>query len=254
MDAEDFIFRVESMRDDYEYSFEDLVKDFPQLLDGIALDWYWQQRRIAPFQSWPDLKNAFLNQFRRFENEFQIQKRIMDRRQQPQESFEDFFNAVVKLRNQQRIPYSERDLVEIMKGNLKSSLASLIFPIKLHGLNHFRQEVKKAEAMLANQRQAYQQRSYQAPRVHELEYREVGQESEFEVEAIGPSSRYTCWNCKKVGHGYVECSVPIGRIFCFKCGQEGVVTPKCQRCQGNSSKSVSRAAVARSTQTETPQH
>ncbi|XP_059220925.1 uncharacterized protein LOC131995808 [Stomoxys calcitrans] len=258
MDAEDFVFRVESMRQDYVYPFEALVKNFPQLLDGTALDWYWQQRRIAPFQSWDDLKNAFLCQFRRFESEFQIQKRIMDRRQQPQESFEDFFNAVVKLRNQQRFPYSERDLVEIMKGNLKSALAALIFPIKLRGLNHFRQEVKRAESMLANQRQAYQQRSFQAPRVHELYYEEANMETvheavNLEVDALKDTTKYTCWNCRKSGHSYIECPVPMGRVFCFRCGKEGVVTPKCPKCQGNLTRSAPRTAEARSTQTEIPQ-
>ncbi|XP_073816755.1 uncharacterized protein [Musca autumnalis] len=253
VDAEDFMFRVESMRYDYDFPYEELIKDFPQLLEGIALDWYWQQRRIAPFQSWEDLKAAFLSQFRRFDNEFQIQKRIMDRRQLPQETFEDFFNAVVKLRNQQRYPYSERDLVEIMKGNLKSSLAALIFPIKLEGLNHFRQEVRKAEAMIASQRQAHQQRTYQQLKVHEIDFGQEEVKEGFELDAIGARSKYTCWNCKKAGHSYVECSVPIGRVFCFKCGREGVVTPKCPRCQGNSPRNVSRAAETRSTQTETPQ-
>ncbi|XP_073838452.1 uncharacterized protein [Musca autumnalis] len=258
VDAEDFIFRVESLRHDYAYPFEELVKDFPQLLDGQALDWYWQQRRIAPFQSWSDLRSAFLSQFRRFESEFQIQKRIMDRRQQPQESFEDFFNAVLKLRNQQRVPYSENDLVEIMKGNLKSSLAALIFPIRIHGLNHFQQEVKRAENMLSNQRQTFQQRSYPMQRVHELYYEEPymeenREEVEMEVDAIRDTTKYTCWNCKKPGHSYIECSIPISRVFCFRCGREGVLAPKCPKCQGNGSRSVPRTAEARSTQTESPQ-
>lgn len=52
-----------------------------------------------------------------------------DLRQQPQETFEDFFKAVVKLRNQQRVPYSEQDLVEIMR-----LIAALIFPLKISGL------------------------------------------------------------------------------------------------------------------------
>lgn len=250
MDAEDFIFRVEALRQDHGLPFTDLVKDFQQLLEGEAHDWYWTHRRLAPFRSWPELRDAFLTQFRRFESEFQIQKKILDRRQQPQESFEDFFKAVVKLRNQQRSPYSEENLVEIMKGNLKSSLAALIFPVKIFGLNHFRQEVKRAESMLANQRQAYQQRSYQPPRVHEIAYEEEASGTDFEIDAINHSSRYTCWNCRQVGHSYVECPTPISRVFCFKCGREGVVTPKCPKCQGNVSRSVPRTGQARSTQTD----
>ncbi|XP_059217004.1 uncharacterized protein LOC131994293 [Stomoxys calcitrans] len=258
MDAEDFIFRLESMRQDYGYPYEELLRDFPQLLEGSALDWYWQQRRIAPFNHWGHLREAFLAQFRRFQNEFQIQKRIMDRRQLPNEPFEEFFNEIIKMRNQQRVPYNECDLVEIMKGNLKSSLAALIFPIRIHGLNHFRQEVKRAEAMIAGQRQAYQQRPYQPPRVHELHYEEAFVEPRnetvgVEVDALRDTTKYTCWNCRKRGHSYVECPMPIGRVFCFRCGKEGVVTPKCPKCQGNWPRSAPRTAEARSTQTEPPQ-
>lgn len=250
MDAEDFIFRVEALRQDHNYPVADLMKDFQQLLEGDAHDWYWQHRRLSSFRSWPELRDAFLNQFRRFENEFQIQKKIMDRRQQPHESVEDFFNAVIKLRNQQRQPYSEEDLVEIMKGNLKASLAALIFPIRIFGLQQFRYEVKRAENMLASQRQTYQSRTYQSARVNEINYEAQETSMDFEVEAISANNRYTCWNCRKSGHSYVECPIPVSRIFCFKCGKEGVVTPKCSRCQGNLMRSAPRAGETRSTQTD----
>lgn len=250
-DAEHFIFCLESTRQDYGYPFDELLREFPQLLEGSAESWYWQQRRIAPFRHWNELREAFLAQFRRYQNEFQIQKEIMGRRQMPNETFDEFFDAVLKMRNQQRSPYDENDLVEIMKGNLKSSLASLIFPIQIKGLNHFRQEVKRAELMVAGQRQAYQQRTFQPQKVHELEYTEA--ESELDVDALAVSNRYTCWNCRKVGHSYIDCPVPISKVFCFKCGREGVVSPKCPRCQGNLNRSVPRTGEARSTQTESQQ-
>lgn len=41
------------------------------------------------------------------------------------------------------------------------------------------------------------------------------------------STNWTCFNCHSVGHGFMDCETPITRPFCFRCGKEGVVAPKC---------------------------
>lgn len=247
--VEDFVFRIEVLRQDYGCPWSEVIISFHQLLEGNALGWYWTHKRLYGFRSWSDIREAMLAQFRRFESEFEIQKKILERRQQAQETFEDFYNAVIALRNQQNTPYSEIDLVEIMKGNLKPSLASLMFSIRVSGLNQFRQEVRRAESMLTNQRQAYQQRSYQQPRVHELSY-EDEPFVDFEVDAIQRSGRLVCWNCGHEGHNFNACKA-ARRVFCYKCGKDKVKVEDCPRCQGNLPRSASQSGETRSTQTET---
>lgn len=230
--AEDFMFRLEQLRQDFACDWDEVLVKFPQLLDGPAEDWYWMQRRLGRIKSFPDLKEAFLSQFRKFESDFDVQRKMMDRRQAPHESFEDFYNAVLRLRNQQREPLQEQMLVEMMKGNLKSSLAALVFPIRMFGLQHFREECRKAELLLTNQRQAAMAHRQQfAPRVSELEYEE--RDAELEVEAISRQNNYICWNCREKGHGFMDCRSTTRSLFCYGCGLENVVKPNCPRCKGN---------------------
>lgn len=47
----------------------------------------------------------------------------------------------------------------------------------------------------------------------------------------------TCYNCKSELHRLVDCGEPINRIFCFRCGKEGVRAPNCT-CGPKNSKSV----------------
>ncbi|KAI8116246.1 hypothetical protein CVS40_11645 [Lucilia cuprina] len=221
MGAQEFVFRVEEMRKDYGNNWSEVLRHFHQLLSGDALEWYWMQRRLQPINSWEELKEAVINRFRRFNSDGEIQRQIMDRRQHPQELFEDFYNAVLRLRSQQSNPIGENELIDIMKTNLRTPMAQLVFPIRIFGLSHFRTECKKAESLLQTQRQSYSNRQF-APRVHELDYDESAP-AEVDLDAINSSTRYVCWNCRQPGHGYMDCPSASRRLFCFKCGMENTV-------------------------------
>ncbi|XP_073844614.1 uncharacterized protein [Musca autumnalis] len=229
--AEDFIFRLEQLKEDYGCSDEEVLVKFPQLLEGAAEGWYWMQRRLGRLNSFQALKQSFLAQFRKFESDFDVQRKMMDRRQGSQEVFEDYYNAMLQLRHQQREPMEERMFIDMMKNNLKPSMASLIFPVKIYGLQHFREECRKAEQLLGYQRQATQiNRQQYVPRVHSLEY---GAPEEWEVDAISRQSNYLCWNCREKGHGFMNCPSATRNLFCYGCGLEKVAKPNCPRCQGN---------------------
>ncbi|KAI8116933.1 hypothetical protein CVS40_11077 [Lucilia cuprina] len=183
--AQEFVFRVEEMRKDYGNSWSEVLRHFHQLLSGDALEWYWMQRRLQPIYSWEELKEAVINRFRRFNSDVEIHRQIMDRRQQPQELFEDFYNAVLRLRSQQNNPIGENELIDIMKTNLRTPMAQLVFPIRIFGLSHFRTECKKAESLLQTQRQTYNNRQF-APRVNEIDYDESSA-AEVDLDAINSS-------------------------------------------------------------------
>lgn len=90
----------------------------------------------------------------------------MARRQIPNETFKEYFNDVLRFRNQQKNLYSEWDLVEIMRGNLNSSLSHLLFSVTTEGLNDFCELGKRAENLLASHKQSFVQRS---PKVHGID-------------------------------------------------------------------------------------
>ncbi|XP_061396726.1 uncharacterized protein LOC133332344 [Musca vetustissima] len=242
MSVQEFIFRVGELKKDYNCPDEVLITKFHQLLEKPALDWYWNHRKLVQFRTWKELESALLAQYQRFENEFQLQMQILNRRQLPHENFEDFYNDVLRLRTQQKSPYREHEIVEIMRGNLKPSLAQMIFSAQINSLGDFYRQVKKAENLVWTQRQ---QRYNTPQKVHELEWQmEEEPRGDIEVDAVTMTSKYKCWNCGVMGHSWMECREPR-KIFCYRCGQEGVTVPDCPKCQGNRHRNPPQSGQAR---------
>lgn len=48
-----------------------------------------------------------------------------------------------------------------------------------------------------------------------------------------PTTNRTCFSCDKPGHGWKECPEPREKIFCYRCGNKGIRSFECKRCQGN---------------------
>lgn len=244
LNVQEFIFRVRNMKQDFRCSDEELVPKFHQLLDKPALDWYWNQRRLTNFRTFEEIAAALVAQYQRYGDEFQLQTQILSRKQYAHESFEDYFNTILSLRNQQRTPYSERDLIAIVKGNLKPALAQLIFAVKMRDLGELVREVKRAESLVNYQNHQYPPKPKFVPRVHEIEMDYPEQyESNPEVDAI----TWQCWNCKETGHGWMFCRQPR-RLFCYRCGHDNVTSPDCPRCQGNGLRNPPQPGEARAIQ------
>ncbi|XP_065356323.1 uncharacterized protein LOC135950717 [Calliphora vicina] len=78
--------------------------------------------------------------------------------------------------------------------------------------------------------------------------------SEDTLRSSGESSGNTtiCWNCKEDGHMFMDCPSQRRRLFCYKCGHDNTVTPKCPTCQGNRNANELRVGLeARSKNTMT---
>ena len=236
MSVEDFVFRVETLRREYNCSWNLLTRNFHMLLGGNALEWFWLNKRINNFETWPDLKESLISQFQRYESDFDIQRKILDRRQGLNESFDDFYNAVLEMRNQQRNPLSETDLVEIMKGNLKTSMAQLVFSIRIFGFAHFQKECKRAERLLANQRTPNYQYNRPYQRVNELDF-DPNNPEYVDCDAIGVSRNVCCYNCNQMGHYSDKCPEPR----------------RYKNVAGNQRPNTLTTGQTRSTQTETSQ-
>lgn len=228
--VEDFVFRIETLQAYFRVSWTDVLRNMHHFLKKSAQDWLWDFRRMNPnLYDWVIFKKALVSYFHRYETDFDIQRKILDRRQQHNESFDEFCSAILHLRNQQTNPIKEQDLVEIMKGNLKQSMVQLLFAVRPLGLDHFRAEARRAENLINNQK-VFQSR-YASRNVSELSFgTDTGIE---EVNAIEKEKKLICWNCKQDGHMFMDCPSEKRRLFCYRCGYEDTVTPRCPTCQGN---------------------
>lgn len=61
------------------------------------------------------------------------------------ETIESFFHDILKLRPKLRNPVDERDLMKIIKKNLRDNLSKLIYPMTIYSLDHLRDECIEAE-------------------------------------------------------------------------------------------------------------
>lgn len=97
--VEEFIFRAESLGVDYVCSLDVFIKGFHHLLTGRAFDWTWQFRQQNPLCEWTYLKFCFIKKFRTFQSDFEIQRRIIERRQLQSESADVYISAIIRLKN-----------------------------------------------------------------------------------------------------------------------------------------------------------
>lgn len=250
--VEDFVFRVESLREDYNCPWSTLMKGFHHLVTGDAYEWFWSFRQQNPYCEWNQLKYHLIRKFRRFQSDFEIQRKIMERRQQPSESSDNYLAEIVKLKNQMRFQVPEDELVRIIKDNLKDGISQLVFSMDIHTISQLLEECRRAECNIAKRAPYRQIPNYR--RVNELEFENYQPEEDcFQIEAIRhPTTtqikQLTCWNCKEVGHSFVDCTVAQRNLFCYRCGFDNVITPKCPRCLGNQSKNMQKTGPTCSNQ------
>ena len=152
-------------------------------------------------------------------------------------------------------------LIEIIKKNVNPEIKVLLFISDPKDLGELRLLARKAEKLLLENKSNSVLRTRQ---VNEISINTIPDESDQEldpqVEAIQFSRRSTnfdyskikCWNCLSFGHSYIYCPEETRHIFCYKCGERGVVTTKCKNSHlGNRKRSEMATGDSRS-QTLTP--
>lgn len=270
MTIEDFLFRLEYLKEHYRCSWGEILRDFHRLLSGEAREWYWLYIRSNRNLDWPSLQFALQRQFASQQTDFELMREITERKQKPTETIDEYFHAMGILRSRLRNPIPEYEMVRLMKGNLRESLAKLVYPIAVYSIEQLRMECKEVERCFPRKERMPQGGFVpRACHVNEIinqvnEQEPPGDEGQASVEELRyqrvtkhPSNRdassrknLTCWNCGAEGHVFTDCMSLQRRIFCFKCGKLDVITPKCPVCNqaGNAKRNATTAGVSRSTQ------
>ncbi|XP_070141473.1 uncharacterized protein [Drosophila kikkawai] len=69
--VEDFVFRVEYLQRQSRCSWDQVLGSFYQLMRDQAAEWYWQQVKENPPQTWDDLKESLVARFSGIGGEFE---------------------------------------------------------------------------------------------------------------------------------------------------------------------------------------
>ena len=239
MSIDDFIFRVEHLQKLYRCPWFVILRDFHMLMSHDAKEWYWLFIKTHSNVDWPKLRNALEKQYQTVTSNFEATCEMAARKQQPGESVDSFFHDMMTLRSKLRPPIDEEEAVRIMKLNLKDSLTRIVYPMTIYSVEHLRDKCREAERYLLRRTpptmNTMPQKPYPPrPRVSEI-LEEPAEEETLEIDEVQmPRKKYSstviCRKCKKPGHIYKECPSMEKKIFCFKCGLDDTVFPKCPKC------------------------
>ena len=255
MTVEKFIYMVNSLVSDSLAGDFGLLSEHSHLLfTGKAKDWYWRYRRTVPQIQWNNLCVALQGHFNDHLSDMDIRELLRERKQNFNESFEDFYTEILQICDRLRIAIPDHELIEILRRNVRPHVRKELFYLQINTLAELRSLVLRREALAKELDQTYRN-----PKKHINEIDSTDDNSVFHAEDTDHVNEFVrsnsdqnsdriqgCFNCKSLDHRYKDCMAPK-TVFCFGCGKPDVFRPKCPRCNpGNLQSSSSNNTSLRS--------
>ncbi|KAL7735177.1 hypothetical protein ACLKA6_014893 [Drosophila palustris] len=165
-------------------------------------------------------------QFQTRKSSFEHEQELRERRQRPGESVDEYLQEMLALRSRLDTHFPDRDLIKVIKVNIKDSISRVIYPMHITSLEMLRDECHDAEKWVANRwsrpvgsqppLRPFKER-HQVQEVYASEPEGMPDEEPAEaVEALyrplpGGGEKappLVCWNCAQGGHTFWECESP----------------------------------------------
>lgn len=330
LDVNEFVFRLETLATKSKLPLRALESFIFNFVSGSAEKWLWVYTRNYPDADWFEMRESLLSRFGNLDSDRANRRRVESRYQKRDETFSDFALEIESLNSHLRSPFSERDLIEILRENMSDELQNATLLLRFRSIEHLRTTCAKFEKQWFQKRRFPFNHNYLTNRrISELDHSfrgtplayisestpqkidepfsvqsklfsnnsSVGQfkaqnnmfpiskqlspeseenlETDFgnlsilnqnEPEVINRLAAVSdpagncqnndyrkmekiCFNCKDIGHFYVDCPIPPQHIFCYGCGRENILKPNCFACQrkltGNFKTGVNQTGVSR---------
>ena len=239
-----FIYMINSLtHDSLGGNFSVLCEHLHILFSDKGLDWYWRYRRTVPNIDWDNLCEAMRVHFRDHLSDDDVKELIRNRKQGDNEDFEKFYTAILYLCDRLIFPFSDYELLCILRRNLKPQLRNELFYLNINSVAHLRHLILRREVMYSDN-----DRSKIRRQIHEVET-STDDISYNDTAEICELRKIICFNCRQEGHVYKNC-IETPRIFCYGCGADGIYKPNCEKCKnsGNATTSVTDPNRLRSRQ------
>lgn len=257
-DARAFLKRLEIFRDAEDMSYEELFRKFHYLLKGNALNWYTQYR--YEFSNWNELKAGFLKQYTTPLTKFMTAAKLASRRQQKDETATEYIASIIRDFDSMQL-FDEEERISVVQNGLLPDLRSRAMSrvwTSVQEMSIWLRQTETADKLYENPSQTQPFVRKFIPRRQtmvvstqleeqngvEITEEKVGSESEEEIglsqcNAINTRSdqknfsrnnkpKRSCFNCNSEHHYFNDCDRPIERIFCFRCGKDGALSPNCE--------------------------
>lgn len=226
----EFINKVENIADGMGIHMDEVSHNLHYLLIGVAQDWFFRfkdncKKRQICFD-WAVLKDGLKRRFQGHRTQGEIIKAIVERKHLENETFDEFYNDIIKLSSQAETPIPEVNLVDMIKLNIRGKILYLMKINEIRTLDELYQEARKAENCVLS-RQPSKPFRY----INELDYSDTEDSIDTmpEVHEINNTRRkeYKCWNCDSTEHMHHFCTIFPRNKYCFMCGYKDVFTTDC---------------------------
>lgn len=261
----DFLSQVTMYQRAEQVSNNELRFSIVHLLTGRAKMWY--QSIYDTVDSWEELVQALRAEFLPNDYNYTLFNEISNRRQKPNESFGEYVTQMKSLFKWLGMPISEQHKVFIVQRNLSSKYAIAIAPLVIWSLHELTEVCKRIdnatssanrqnttlpfEGSVDGYRTRFNPFNRQA-NINEIIAEEPLGRAEGTEEVCALTRNYNatnrnvtaeplrmlCWNCEENGHSFRFCPKPRVGIFCYICGNHGVIRSNCDRCSGNADQNL----------------
>lgn len=235
IDVEDFVFRLEHLRELYKIPWEEILVNFHYLVSGPANEWYWSRVRNGLITNWESLKIGLFSQYRAKRGNLELVRDIVERKQLPGETIDKFFQDLNTLRLRLEYPVSEFEMIRIAKGNLRRNIAEIVHAMPISSMEQLRIECLEVERRFP--RRDMRQMGNIGNKMYRVSEAQVQVEENRDYENMTDSDEIAainplimCWNCRKQGHLFRDCPAEVRSLFCYKCGHQNTTSPKCPNC------------------------
>lgn len=230
-----FLKKVEKLQTSYEYDDDTVYKYFYLLLEGHAMEWYWQFSDEYPRSNLNHLKAEFSRVFKPRESDM-ILISAMYNKKQGRDSFEKFYTDLIDMNFTLKTPLPDVQLIEILRSNMDDDVRQRIFTFETRDRINFFHKANQAYRDVCGVREkrknVYDFKN--SKKINEIDFDEM---SSNEIEEVSEKFNswktkrsLKCFNCGSADHLLAKCPEDITRFFCFRCGLDGYATPKCPNC------------------------
>lgn len=150
LDAQEFVFRLESMAIRERFPILELVNIVHRFLSGNAERWYWIFLHNYPNATWPQMKQALVSQFSFSDTDFEIRRRIENRHQKVGESFDDFLLEVQSMNVKLIDRFSEFEMLRILRENMNPNLKEKTLSSHFNSVENLRVLCRQFERLWAS--------------------------------------------------------------------------------------------------------
>lgn len=254
LSIDNFIYRVEALTaQTLQGNLDLLCGNASSLFEGKASDWFWRYHRSVSSIRWFDLCRSLREQYRDSRTDVDIRELIRERKQKPNESFDNFYESIVALTDRLKTPLSDEMLVEILRRNLLPEIQHEILNMEIGSLQGLRDTCRRREFFMQDMRRklglTLSKSVPLSKRISEIEdeNREEAPDvcvPDDEIAALN----LVCWNCAKSGHRYQDC-LEERSIFCYGCGAPNTYKPNCSKCASKNGRSSAQKGAQNSEKT-----